>query len=111
MCRAKSAWLPSMCRAKSALHPFQVRSKFAVFAPSIEGSNADFALHMDGSHADFAPHIVSKSRRASKYNHWFESNSDFTKGVGFCLLVELHWEGSVSSACAAGLFRFVAKTQ
>ena len=23
---------------------------------------------------------------------------------GFCLLVELHWEGSASAACAAGLF-------
>ena len=29
---------------------------------------------------------------------------------GFCLLVELHWDGSAPAACAAGLFRQCQKT-
>ena len=47
----------------------------------------------------------SNSLRSSKSYDWFKSYGNFLNGI-FCLLAQLHQEGSPPTSCAAGLFFF-----
>ena len=50
-----------------------------------------------------------KSQRASKSHYWFKSYGGFAECVNFAHWWSISGDGSVSAACAAGLFTFIAQ--